>query len=67
MSRNFCRRLRHPRLACHRLISRVVQKGRLMDEEAMRAMRHIMRSQAAFAGMEVLTYCFLANHFHIFA
>ncbi|MCC5839041.1 MAG: transposase [Opitutales bacterium] len=36
-----------------------------MDEEAM-AMRHIMRSQAAFAGMEVLTYCFLANHFHIF-
>ncbi|MCC5841140.1 MAG: hypothetical protein JJT96_13565 [Opitutales bacterium] len=37
-----------------------------MDEEAMKAMRHIMRSQAAFAGMEVLTYCFMANHFHIF-
>ncbi|MCC5840678.1 MAG: hypothetical protein JJT96_11185 [Opitutales bacterium] len=37
-----------------------------MDEEAMEAMRHIMRSQAAFAGMEVLTYCFMANHFHIF-
>ncbi|MCC5838483.1 MAG: transposase [Opitutales bacterium] len=37
-----------------------------MNEEAMEAMRHIMRSQAAFAGMEVLTYCFMANHFHIF-
>jgi putative transposase len=37
-----------------------------MDEEAMEAMRQIMRSQAAFAGMEVLTYCFLSNHFHIF-
>ncbi|MCC5838535.1 MAG: hypothetical protein JJT96_00310 [Opitutales bacterium] len=37
-----------------------------MDEEAMEAMRYIMRSQAAFAGMEVLTYCFMANHFHIF-
>ncbi|MCC5840151.1 MAG: transposase, partial [Opitutales bacterium] len=37
-----------------------------MDEEAMEAMRQIMRSQAAFAGMEVLTYCFMANHFHIF-
>ncbi|MCC5842347.1 MAG: transposase, partial [Opitutales bacterium] len=37
-----------------------------MDEEAMEAMRHIMRSQAVFAGMEVLTYCFMANHFHIF-
>jgi hypothetical protein len=38
----------------------------LMDGEAMQAMRQIMRSQAAFAGMEVLTYCFMANHFHIF-
>jgi putative transposase len=37
-----------------------------MDGEAMEAMRQIMRSQAAFAGMEVLTYCFLSNHFHIF-
>ncbi|MCC5841359.1 MAG: transposase, partial [Opitutales bacterium] len=37
-----------------------------MDEKAMEAMRQIMRSQAAFAGMEVLTYCFMANHFHIF-
>jgi putative transposase len=37
-----------------------------MDGEAMEAMRRIMRSQAAFAGMEVLTYCFMANHFHIF-
>jgi putative transposase len=37
-----------------------------MDGEAMEAMRQIMRSQAAFAGMEVLTYCFMANHFHIF-
>jgi putative transposase len=64
--RKYCRRLRYPRLACHHLISRVVQKRRLMDEEAMEAMRQIMRSQAAFAGMEVLTYCFMANHFHIF-
>jgi putative transposase len=65
-SRKFCRRLRYPRLASHHLISRVVQKRRLMDEEAMEAMRQIMRSQAAFAGMEVLTYCFMSNHFHIF-
>ena len=64
--RRYCRRLRYPRLASHHLISRVVQKRRLMDGEAMEAMRQIMRSQAAFAGMEVLTYCFMANHFHIF-
>jgi putative transposase len=66
MRTRYCRRLRYPRLACHHLISRVVQKRRLMDGEAMEAMRQIMRSQAAFAGMEVLTYCFLSNHFHIF-
>ena len=66
MMRKYCRRLRYPRLASHHLISRVVQKRRLMDGEAMEAMRQIMRSQAAFAGMEVLTYCFMANHFHIF-
>jgi REP element-mobilizing transposase RayT len=41
----------------------VVQKRMLMDGEAM---RQIMRSQATFAGMEVLTYCFMSNHFHIF-
>jgi putative transposase len=64
--RRYCRRLRYPRLACHHLISRVVQKRKLMDGEAMEAMRQIMRSQAAFAGMEVLTYCFMSNHFHIF-
>jgi putative transposase len=64
--RKYSRRLRYPRLACHHLISRVVQKRRLMDGEAMEAMRQIMRSQAAFAGMEVLTYCFMSNHFHIF-
>jgi putative transposase len=64
--RKYCRRLRYPRLACHHLISRVVQKRKLMDGEAMKAMREIMRSQAAFAGMEVLTYCFMSNHFHIF-
>ena len=64
--RKYCRRLRYPRLACHHLISRVVQKRRLMDGEAMEAMRQIMRSQAAFAGMEVLTYCYMSNHFHIF-
>jgi putative transposase len=66
MIRKYYRRLRYPRLASHHLISRVVQKRRLMDGEAMEAMRRIMRSQAVFAGMEVLTYCFLANHFHIF-
>ena len=38
-----------------------MQKRRLMDGEAMEAMRQIMRSQAAFAGMEVLTYCFMSQ------
>lgn len=47
------------------VISRVVQKRWLMDEAGMEAFRHIMYSQAAFAGVHVVTYCFLSNHFHI--
>ncbi|MCC5839172.1 MAG: hypothetical protein JJT96_03525 [Opitutales bacterium] len=43
-----------------------MHKGRLIDEEAMEAMRHNVRSQAAWARMEVLTYCLMANHFHPF-
>jgi REP element-mobilizing transposase RayT len=50
---------------CVHVMSRVVQKRFLMDEEGMAEMRRILRTQARFAGMEVITFCFLKNHFHI--
>jgi REP element-mobilizing transposase RayT len=50
---------------CVHMMSRVVQKRFLIDEDGMGEMRRILRTQAAFAGLEVITFCFLKNHFHI--
>ncbi|MCC5838600.1 MAG: hypothetical protein JJT96_00635 [Opitutales bacterium] len=45
----------------------MVQKRRLLDSSGMEEMLRILRTQAEFAGIEVVTYCFLENHFHILA
>lgn len=50
---------------CVHVVSRVVQKRHLVEETGMVEMRRILRSQAVFAGLEVITFCFLANHFHL--
>ncbi|MCC5840262.1 MAG: transposase [Opitutales bacterium] len=50
---------------CVHAMSRVIQKRFLIDEPGMEEMRRILRTQAEFAGMEVITFCFLKNHFHI--
>ncbi|MCC5838647.1 MAG: hypothetical protein JJT96_00870 [Opitutales bacterium] len=47
------------------VMSRVVQKRFLLDEAGMAEMRRILRTQAEFAGLDVITFCFLKNHFHI--
>ncbi|MCC5839623.1 MAG: hypothetical protein JJT96_05815 [Opitutales bacterium] len=36
-----------------------------MDDRGMEEMRRILRTQAGFAGLDVITFCFLKNHFHI--
>lgn len=50
---------------CVHAMSRVVQKRFLMDERGMKEMRRILATQATFAGLDVITFCFLKNHFHI--
>ncbi|MCC5840996.1 MAG: transposase [Opitutales bacterium] len=50
---------------CVHLVSRVVQRRRLMDERGMEEMRRLLDTQAAFAGLQVITFCFLQNHFHL--
>jgi REP element-mobilizing transposase RayT len=47
------------------VMSRVVQKRFLIDEAGMKEMRRILRTQAEFAGLNVITFCLLKNHFHI--
>ncbi|MCC5839926.1 MAG: transposase [Opitutales bacterium] len=50
---------------CVHVMSRVVQKRFLIDDQGMEEMRRILRTQAAFAGFDVVTFCFLKNHFHV--
>lgn len=52
--------------ACYHVISRFVDRQFAMGEEVWK--RHffeLMIRQAKFAGVEILTYCLMGNHFHI--
>ena len=49
---------------CH-LISRIAHRAFFLnDEEKTRFVERLWRV-ATFSGVEVLTYCFMSNHFHI--
>lgn len=61
----YLRRPSGEREVCVHVMSRVVQKRFLIDEKGMEEMRRILRTQAAFAGFDVVTFCFLKNHFHV--
>jgi len=50
----------------YHVISRFVDKQFAMGNDASKRMfQEIMMSQAAFTGVEILTYCIMSNHFHI--
>ncbi|MCC5841113.1 MAG: transposase [Opitutales bacterium] len=59
------KRLKYGGRAVYHLMSRAVHREFLLNEEGKDALRGMMRSQAAFCGVEVLTYCLMSNHFHI--
>ena len=47
------------------LISRIVGGERLLDDVCKEALTRMLGKQAAFCGMEVITYCVMSNHFHV--
>jgi len=50
----------------YHVISRFVDRQFAMgDDASKRIFAQIMFSQAAFTGVEILTYCIMSNHFHI--
>lgn len=46
-------------------ISRTVGGERLLNEACREKMAEILMSLSAFCGLEVITYCMMANHFHL--
>ncbi|MCP5525318.1 MAG: transposase [Verrucomicrobiales bacterium] len=51
--------------AVYHCISRVVGGQRLLGDLEKEKLRLMLWQQAAFCGLEIITYCLLSNHFHI--
>ena len=51
--------------ATFHLIGRIVGAERLLDDAGKEALTRMLWKMAAFCGMEVITYCMMANHFHV--
>ncbi len=53
------------RSAVYHCMSRIVGGQRLLGDLEKEKLRQLLRQQAEFCGIQIITYCFLANHFHI--
>lgn len=51
--------------AVYHCISRVVGGGALLGELEKEKLRQMLWQQAAFSGIEVITYCLMSNHIHL--
>lgn len=51
--------------ATYHCMSRIVGGQGLLRRREMEVFRRMMRRQAAFCGMEILTYAIMSNHFHL--
>lgn len=51
--------------AVYHCISRVVGGQRLLGSLEKEKLRELLWQQAHFAGVEIITYCLMANHFHV--
>jgi REP element-mobilizing transposase RayT len=51
--------------AVYHCISRVVGGQRLLGSREKERLRELLWQQAAFSGVEVITYCLLSNHIHL--
>ena len=46
-------------------MSRVVDRRKVFGDREKEVIRKILRNQEAFTGVRVVTYCLMANHFHL--
>ena len=53
------------RPAAYHVVSRTACQAFLFSDLEKEAFRRALRKQAEFAGIEVLTYCVMSNHFHL--
>jgi len=53
------------RPAVYHCVSRIVGAQRLLDDLGKETLVRLLRRLATFCGLEVVTYCIMANHFHV--
>ncbi len=51
--------------AVYHCISRIVGAQRLLGPTEKERLRQMLWQQAAFSGIQVITYCLMSNHFHL--
>ena len=54
-----------PESSYYHVISRVVDRQFVLREVEKEYFRKLLFKQAAFAGVEVIAWCFMSNHFHL--
>ena len=59
------RLIRTGSVACYHCVARVVGAEFLLDDVGKERLVHLMWRQAAFSGIEIVTYCMMSNHFHV--
>jgi len=62
--------MRRPRMKAegagyYHCMSRIIERRAILGEAEKETLLRLMRELAGFGGLEVLTYCFMSNHFHI--
>ena len=63
--RNRSRRLVVGQSAVYHVVNRCALSSMILDDAAKAQFVRMMWRQAAFAGVEVLSYCVMTNHFHV--
>jgi putative transposase len=62
--------MRRPRIKAegagyYHCMSRIIERRHILDDAEKQRLLDLMQSLAAFGGLDILSYCFLSNHFHI--
>jgi putative transposase len=58
-------RRKRPGTACYHVVSRIIERRRVLNKEEKERLLKFLRAAEAFCGVEILTFTVLDNHFHV--
>ncbi|MEK7997006.1 MAG: transposase [Planctomycetota bacterium] len=60
-----CARIKADGEGYYHCMSRIIERRMILGDNEKHRLVSLMRSMAAFSGLNILAYCFMSNHFHI--